>query len=169
MILLRRLGSLRAVVAALTAITAIQMGLIALGNITDYDTNHQFVVHVLAMDTTFGSPNMMWRAITDPTLAAIAYVAIIAWETAAAIVLIAAAVAWARALGRHRDAETARRLSTLGWLMWLALFGGGFIAVGGEWFQMWQSTKWNGLQPALHNLLIASVALILAHLPEPKR
>ncbi|WP_410591210.1 DUF2165 family protein [Amycolatopsis sp. lyj-23] len=75
------------------------------------------------------------------------------------LVLIAAFVAWLR------GSAAARRLSTLGWVMWVLLFGVGFIAIGGEWFQMWQSAKWNGLQPALQNFLIATVALVVAHLP----
>jgi predicted small integral membrane protein len=55
--------------------------------------------------------------------------------------------------------------SPLGWLMMLALFGGGFIAIGGEWFGMWQSSKWNGLQPAINNFVIASTGLIVTYLP----
>lgn len=162
---LQTFGSLRAVVAVLAAITAVQMALIAFGNMTDYETNHQFVVHVLAMDTTFQSPNMMWRAITSPTLVTIVYVAIIVWETVAALVLIAATVAWVRTLAGRAPVATARRLSSIGWLMWLVLFAGGFVAIGGEWFQMWQSQDWNGLDAAMRNVIIAGVALILNHLP----
>lgn len=145
-------------VAVLAAITAVQTTLIAVGNITDYDTNYQFVVHVLAMDTTFQSPDTMWRAITSPTLATLTYLAIIVWESVAALVLIAATVAWVRG-----PADTARRLSSIGWLMWIVLFGGGFIAIGGEWFQMWQSSDWNGLDAALRHVIIAGIALILNH------
>ncbi len=43
--------------------------------------------------------------------------------------------------------------------MWVLLFGVGFLAIGGEWVRMWQSEKWNGLQPALQNFLIAWEAL----------
>lgn len=161
------MGGLRAVVAVLAAITAVQMALIAFGNITDYETNHQFVVHVLAMDTTFQSPNMMWRAITSPALVTIVYVAIIVWETVAALVLIAATVAWVRAFAGRGPVAAARRLSSIGWLMWLALFAGGFVAIGGEYFQMWQSQDWNGLDAAMRNVIIAGVALILNHLPAP--
>jgi predicted small integral membrane protein len=153
-----RLGSLRLAVAVLTAISAIQLGLVAFGNITDYDTNHAFVRHVFAMDTTFKSPHMMWRAITSPGLVTTAYVLIIAWEAVAALVLLAGVVAWAR------GSELGKRLSSIGWLMEAMLFGGGFIAIGGEWFQMWQSSKWNGLTAALQNLIITSVGLILTHL-----
>ncbi|HEY3464405.1 MAG TPA: DUF2165 domain-containing protein, partial [Amycolatopsis sp.] len=155
---LARVGGLRFAVVVLTAMTALQMTLIAFGNITDFGTNQAFVQHVLAMDTTFRSPDMMWRAITSPGLQNTAYVVIIVWETLTALVLIAAFVAWIRA----RDVQ-ARRLSTLGWVMWVLLFGVGFLAIGGEWFQMWQSDKWNGLQPALQNFLIAVAALVVAH------
>ncbi|MDS0132260.1 MULTISPECIES: DUF2165 domain-containing protein [unclassified Amycolatopsis] len=157
---LARFGGLRFAVVVLTGMTALQMALIAFGNITDFGTNQAFVQHVLAMDTTFRSPDTMWRAITGTGLQNAAYVVIIAWETLTALVLIAAFVAWLR------GSASARRLSTLGWVMWVLLFGVGFLAIGGEWFQMWQSDKWNGLQPALQNFLIATVALVVAHLPE---
>jgi predicted small integral membrane protein len=159
---LARIGGLRFAVTVLTAMTALQMTFIAFGNITDFGTNQAFVQHVLAMDTTFRSPDMMWRAITSTGLQNTAYVVIIAWEALTALVLIAALVAWIRA---RTDTTTARRLSTLGWVMWVLLFGVGFLAIGGEWFQMWQSDKWNGLQPALQNFLIAAAALVIAQLP----
>jgi predicted small integral membrane protein len=158
MSLLQRLGGLRVVVAVLTAISAVQLALITIGNITDYDTNYAFVQHVFAMDTTFKSPHMMWRAITNQGVVTTAYVLIIIWEGLTAIALIAAVVAWIR------GSALARRLSSLGWLMEAMLFGGGFIAIGGEYFQMWQSSKWNGLTAALQNVIIASVGLVLTHL-----
>lgn len=158
---LTRLGTIRAVVAVLAFSTGLQMAFIAFGNITDFGTNQAFVVHVLAMDTTFKSPNTMWRAITSTGVANTAYLAIIVWEAIAAIVLLAAFAAWLR--GRVAGA---RQLSIIGWLMWVLLFGLGFIAIGGEWFQMWESAKWNGLQPALQNLIVASVGLILTALVE---
>lgn len=156
--LLTGLGGLRVVVGVLTAISALQLALITIGNITDYDTNHAFVQHVFAMDTTFKSPHMMWRAITSPGLVTTAYVLIIIWEGLSAIALIAAVVGWLR------GSEWAARLSSLGWLMEAMLFGGGFIAIGGEYFQMWESSKWNGLTPALQNVIIASIGLILTHI-----
>jgi predicted small integral membrane protein len=156
--LLSRLGGPSVVVGVLTAISAVQLALITIGNITDYDTNYAFVQHVFAMDTTFKSPHMMWRAITSPALVTAAYVLIIIWEGLSAVALIAAVVAWIR------GSVLARRLSALGWLMEATLFGGGFIAIGGEYFQMWQSSKWNGLSAALQNVIIASVGLMLTQL-----
>lgn len=156
--MIARLGGLRFVLAVLSAITGVYMALVVFNNLTDFDTNRAFVVHVLAMDTTFKSPNTMWRAITSPGWALAAYIAIIAWEAISAVALLAGVVAWIRG-------GPARQLAGVGWLMMVLLFGGGFIVIGGEWFQMWQSHDWNGLQAALQNFIIASAALILNHLP----
>ena len=90
------------------------------------------------------------------------------WETVAALVLIAATVAWVRAFTGRGPVASARRLSSIGWLMWVVLFVGGFVAIGGEYFQMWQSQDWNGLDAAMRNVIIAGVALILNHLPAPE-
>lgn len=156
------------------AINALYIALVAFGNITDYDTNAVFVRHVLAMDTTnFGGapnqnldPDVMWRAVHDSTLHTAGYIGIIAWECLTALVLGVATVTWLRAR-RRGSYELARRLSTLGLLMLLVLFMGGFIAVGGEWFQMWRSEAWNGVVPAFRNSMLAALGLVLCHLPSP--
>ncbi|MCW7944520.1 membrane protein [Streptomyces hygroscopicus] len=143
----------------LTGTVALYITLVAFGNITDFGTNQQFVRHVLAMDTTFKDHDLMWRAITSQALQDAAYVAIIVWETAAALALIAATWLWAR---RH---PRARQFSTLGLLMLLLLFGAGFIAIGGEWFAMWQSKTWNGLDAATRVIVLTGVVLLVTHLP----
>ncbi|MEV6835388.1 DUF2165 domain-containing protein [Streptomyces sp. NPDC051133] len=148
----------------LTGILALYIALVALGNITDFGTNQQFVRHVLAMDTTFKDSDLMWRAITSTALEDTAYVAIIVWETVAALVLVWGTCLWAR-----RDHDLARRVSTYGLLMLLLLFGAGFIAIGGEWFAMWQSKTWNGLDAATRILTLSGVALIVNQLPGGRR
>jgi len=167
------IGSLPVAAATLVALNGLYILLVAFGNITDFDTNRAFVQHVLAMDTTnFGAdpgtnldPNVMWRAITNSTLQDIAYLGIIVWESATALVLIAAVIFWIRERGT--GFRTARALSTIGLLMLIALFLGGFIAIGGEWFQMWKSTAWNGIDAAFRNAMLATGALIVIHLPSP--
>ncbi|OAR27067.1 hypothetical protein A8W25_01970 [Streptomyces sp. ERV7] len=164
----RRAGALPVLpltAALLTSTVALYMALVAFGNITDFDTNRAFVHHVLAMDTTFKDPDLTWRAIDSTALQDIAYVLIIAWETVAAVVLVAAGAVWARALRGGGGFARARRLSTMGLLMVLLLFGAGFIAVGGEWFAMWQSKTWNGLDAAIRDFLLAGVTLLVVHLP----
>ncbi|WP_040913069.1 MULTISPECIES: DUF2165 domain-containing protein [Streptomyces] len=159
------LGTLPVAAAVLTAVVAGYMALVAFGNITDFGTNREFVRHVLAMDTTFRDEDVMWRAVESRTVADIAYVAIIVWETLAAVVLLVAVGLWAGALRRGRHPERARRATTLGLIMVLLLFGLGFIVIGGEWFQMWQSADWNGLEPAGRNVMVAAFVLIVVHLP----
>ncbi len=143
----------------LTAVLALYIALVAFGNITDFGTNQQFVRHVLAMDTTFKDDDLMWRAITNEGVQDAAYVAIIVWETVSAFVLIYATWLWIR-----RDHAAARRMTTYGTLMLMLLFGAGFIGIGGEWFSMWQSADWNGLEAATRIFLISGVVLIVAQL-----
>ncbi|MGW1158804.1 DUF2165 domain-containing protein [Streptomyces sp. NPDC002513] len=153
------LPALRVAATLLVGTVALYIALVAFGNITDFGTNQQFVRHVLAMDTTFKDDDLMWRAITSAALQDSAYVAIIAWETLAALVLTAATWLWAR---RHPGA---RRLSTIGLSMLLLLFGAGFIAIGGEWFAMWQSKTWNGLDAATRVIVLTGVVLLVTNLP----
>ncbi|MFD7974514.1 DUF2165 domain-containing protein [Streptomyces sp. NPDC059071] len=165
---LLRLGTLPVAATALTATVALSMTLVAFGNITDFGTNQQFVQHVLSMDTTFKDPDLMWRAIESPALQNAAYVAVIAWETLAAMVLLAATWFWIT--GLRRDAyDRARAASTAGLVMVLLLFGMGFFAIGGEWFAMWQSSDWNGLDAAARNVALAAFTLLVVHLPGARR
>ncbi|MEU5363341.1 DUF2165 domain-containing protein [Streptomyces sp. NPDC005925] len=148
----------------LTATVALCMTLVAVGNITDFGTNQQFVRHVLAMDTTFRDEDLMWRAITTPWLQDAAYAAVVVWESAAALVLLAGTWLWLR-----RDRPRARSVTTYGLLMVMLLFGAGFVAIGGEWFAMWQSETWNGLDAAMRMFLLSGIVLITVHLPPPER
>ncbi len=165
-------GTLPVACAVVTAINGLYILLVAIGNITDFGTNLEFVRHVLAMDTTnFGAapgtgldPHVMWRAITADGVQTAAYVAIIVWESLAAVVLLYATVLWIGAR-TARDYVAPRRMATIGLVMLVILFMGGFITIGGEWFQMWRSVSWNGLQPAFQNAVLALLALVLIHVP----
>jgi predicted small integral membrane protein len=64
-----------------------------------------------------------------------------------------------RSLRASTSFERALKVSVLGLLMSTLLWAGAFITVGGEWFAMWQSTKWNGEEPALRNFTAAGIAL----------
>ncbi|MFF8833358.1 DUF2165 domain-containing protein [Streptomyces sp. NPDC015131] len=161
-------GTVSFAAAALTATVALSMVLVAFGNITDFGTNREFVRHVLAMDTTFKDPDLMWRAVTSRTLQDAAYLAIIAWEAVTAAVLVLATWRWAAAL-RGGSPDRARRASSAGLVMVLLLFGAGFFGIGGEWFAMWQSADWNGLDSALRYVVLAGLALVVVHLPAASR
>jgi predicted small integral membrane protein len=140
---------------------ALHMSLAAFGNITDYDTNWAFVQHVLAMDTTFQSPALMWRAVTDPALQTAAYLAIIAAETVGAVLLWAGlAVLW-RERGAAADRFHAAKGLAVFALAWcFSVWVIGFIAIGGEWFAMWQSPTWNGQETATGFATVTGLVLV---------
>jgi predicted small integral membrane protein len=149
---------------AFVAAIALFFTLASLGNVTDYDANWEFVKHVLSMDTIFPDSPLAWRAITDPTLQAAAYWLIIAWEAATAIVLWIGVVRLLRAVS-GADFAAAKTTAVVGLSMGFVLYAVGFVVIGGEWFAMWQSPKWNGQQAAFEFLgMISAVMIIL--LPE---
>ena len=70
----------------LQAFTVFAAGLYGLfvfmGNLMDYNSNYQFVEHVLSMDTTFEGNALMWRAITEPWVWTVGDIGIIIAEGA---------------------------------------------------------------------------------------
>ncbi len=150
--------------AALTAVAALYMAVVVIGNVTDFGTNQQFVRHVLAMDTTFRDPDLMWRAVEIPALQDAAYVAVIIWEAVTAAVLLYSAWLWGAGLCSGSYGR-ARAAGNTGLVMMVLLFGLGFLVIGGEWFAMWQSEQWNGLDAATRSLILATATLLITNLP----
>ena len=145
----------------LLAAIALWLVLVAFGNLTDYGSNWPFVQHVLAMDTIFPGAGIHYRAITSPWLQHLAYALIIAPETLAAVLCWLGV--WRLWRARKLPAalfHRAKRMSVLGLSVGVALWLGGFIAVGGEWFGMWMSTQWNGLESAFRFVAVLLVALV---------
>ncbi|MEQ8394210.1 DUF2165 domain-containing protein [Thalassobaculum sp.] len=146
---------------------ALHMTLAALGNVVDYDSNWAFVQHVLSMDTTFKSPALMGRAITDPTLQTAAYLAIIAAEMAGAALLWSGFVVLWRARTANADGFHAAKGLALFALMWcFAIWTIGFIAIGGEWFAMWQSETWNGQSGATRFATVTGIVMVFLAIRE---
>jgi predicted small integral membrane protein len=109
--------------------------LVVFNNLTDFDSNYQFVRHVLMMDSTFPGNHGMWRALLSPAWHFAFYLSIIAWEIVTTVLLWWGLVRLLRALRLTApEFNTAKRVSvtalTLSLLMWLIVFH----AVGGEWF-----------------------------------
>ncbi len=146
---------------ALVGMVAFFFSLVALGNITDYDSNFAFVVHVLSMDDTFRSPALMGRAITAPLLHHGAYLSIIAWQLATALLCWwGLARLWQARAADAAGFDAAKGLAILGLTAGVLLYGGGFLAVGGEWFAMWQSQHWNGQHSAHIFVMLTGLALL---------
>lgn len=155
--------ALRAAKIVVVAIVAAFFSIVAFSNITDFNTNYAFVRHVLSMDTTFRSPELMWRAIEDPTLHRMAYWLIIAWEGATAILcwvgVAALGTAWSAAPPAF---DRARTFAIAGLLTGIVLYAFGFLVIASEWFAMWQSEQWNAQATAgmFTTVLIGALVLI---------
>lgn len=154
--------TLRIVKLALVFAVAIFYSLVVLNNTTDYDSNYQFVRHVLMMDSTFPGNRGMWRAVNSPVWHTVFYLSIITWETVTMILCWLGGFMMARALRKtpaefHQAKRIAISALTLSLLMWLVVF----LSVGGEWFLMWQSKMWNGQDAAFRMFTVIGIILLL--------
>jgi predicted small integral membrane protein len=151
---------------ALVATVAVFFVLVAFGNLTDYGTNWAFVQHVLTMDTIFPGSTLTWRAITDKRLAALAYWLIIGWEIVTGAILVLATMRLATACRDRRLFSQAKPIAILGLTFGLLLYGLGITVIGGEYFAMWQSKTWNGLDSAARDMLLNGIVLLVLLVPE---
>jgi predicted small integral membrane protein len=141
---------------------ALFYSLVVFNNLTDFDSNFQFVRHVLSMDSTFPGNRGMWRALPSPAIHLAFYIGIIAWEIATTVLLWWGVVRLARALRLPARAFNAAKglpvmALTLSMLMWLVAF----LSVGAEWFLMWQSHTWNGQEAAFRMFAVVGVVLLI--------
>jgi predicted small integral membrane protein len=157
----------RAAKILLLGALALMYTLIVFDNVTDFDSNYQFVRHVLLMDSTFPGNHGMWRALPQPSAHLASYLSIIAWEIATTVLLWWGVTVLIRTL--YASAATfnaAKRVSvialTLSLLMWLVAF----LTVGAEWFLMWQSRTWNGQEAAFRMFAVVGIILVILLLPE---
>ena len=140
---------------------ALFYALVVFNNTTDYDSNYQFVRHVMMMDSTFPGNHGMWRAVNTPALHTAFYVAIITWE---ALTMMLCFIGVAKLTGALRGTaaafHAAKRVAliglTVGLLQWLVAF----LSVGGEWFLMWQSKSWNGQDAAFRVFTVIGIVLL---------
>jgi predicted small integral membrane protein len=159
--------SVRVAKSALVFGVAIFYAFVVFNNVTDYGSNHQFVRHVLMMDSTFPGNHGMWRALNRPALHTAFYLSIIAWEALTMALCWWGGLRLLKALKTtaaefHRAKSIAIAALTLSLLMWLVAF----LSVGGEWFLMWQSKNWNGQDAAFRMFTVIGIVLLLVALPE---
>jgi predicted small integral membrane protein len=148
---------------ALVAAASLFLLIVFFNNLTDYDSNFQFVRHVLGMDTTFPGNKLMWRALTAPAIHHAFYASIILWEFAAGALLAAGAwKLWGARSAPLPEWERAKSIATAGLSLSLLQWFVAFITVGGEWFVMWQSKSWNGQDAAFR--MFACFGLMLVFL-----
>jgi predicted small integral membrane protein len=159
--------NLRAAKAALVLGVALFYTFVVFNNVTDYESNYQFVRHTLLMDSTFANNHGMWRAIKSPYVHTAFYVSIISWEFITMLLCWWGGLRLARALRQESQRfQDAKNLAigglALGLFMWLVAF----LDVGGEWFLMWQSQAWNGQSSAFRMFTVLGIVLLLLVQPE---
>ena len=123
--------------------------IIAFSNLTDYSTNFEFVKHVLSMDSIFENSTVKYRSITNNTIHHLSYLFIIMLEITMAYFFITSAVQMYLQMKNSKEQFNLSKKNayigvSLGILLWFI----GFTVIGGEWFSMWQSNDWNGLEEA---------------------
>lgn len=155
----------RLTASAIVLMLAAYYLVVAFDNITDpinpNASNWPFVKGVLSGAGTPADSGFEYRFINVGWVQALAYIAIIAAETIAGLLLL---IGGALGLRRGRDApvwDKAQRWTFAGAAVGLLLFFFGFITIGGNWFIMYLNSKWNGLMPAFQNSVMTITTLLL--------
>lgn len=135
--------------------------LVGYNNIADYGSNFTFVQHVLTMDTTFPDNAVRAsRALSNPQLHHLAYWFIIAAEIVIGLICVAGALRLMPVLRGPAGAfNNAKTIAIAGLAAGVFFWFMGFLVVGGEWFQMWQSQIWNGQAAA--SRFIGAIGVIM--------
>lgn len=146
---------------------AVFYSFVVLNNTTDYQSNYQFVRHVLMMDSTMPGNRGMWRALNSQAWHTAFYVSIIVWEIVTMILCWWGGLRLARSVrGAAQAFNQAKRVAIAALasasLMWLVAF----LSVGGEWFLMWQSKTWNGQEAAFRMFTVVGIVLLLVAQPD---
>jgi predicted small integral membrane protein len=146
---------------AVLFIIAANITIVVWNNLVDYNSNYIFISHVMSMDTTYPDNALMSRSVTSSFWWNFCYILVILTE------LIMAVICWIGFVklikNRKETSEVfnaSKSFALYGLTLGLMLFGFVFITIAGEWFLMWQSIQWNGVQPALKMFIMSGVALI---------
>lgn len=140
--------------------------LVALGNVVDYGANFDVVQHILSMDMIPDSP-LKWRAITNPLLHHACYLFIIGAEFgSAALTLLGAQRLWRARAGGAAAFNDAKSTAIAGLCVGFLLYLLGFMAVGGEWFQMWRAGAYNMQEPAFRFIGSVGIAMVFVALAD---
>jgi predicted small integral membrane protein len=143
------------------AAIALYMALVVFNNVTDYWTNFVYVSEVLDLEQISPTSTIRWRAITSPALHHAVYVLIIVTELIITLLTAAGALAMTRTLiAPAQDFARAKSKAVAGLALGFLLYEGGFIAVAGEWFGMWQSAA-RAAGPSAFQILITLLGVLI--------
>jgi predicted small integral membrane protein len=140
--------------------------LVSLNNVIDYSSNYAFVQHTLSMDTVFPGNTLKSRAIVDPLVWSLAYGLIIFVEFVTGALLLIGAIQLLKNINSPLAFIRAKKWVYLGCLSGFLLWFFGFIVIGGEWFFMWQSQTWDGIEASFRFVALIMFTFIFTAMPE---
>jgi predicted small integral membrane protein len=150
-----------------TSLSSVFLLVVVFNNLTDPNSNYQFVRHVLSMDTTFPGNAGMYRAIHAPIIHKAFYASIIGWEALCCVLIGTGALRLWKARGGPADQwRKAKVLASVGLTASLVQWYFAFMTVGGEWFLMWQSRVWNGQDAAMRMFVFVGISLLFLNQPD---
>lgn len=115
------------------------------------------------MEDVFSGNVNRWRSLELPIVQVVGFSAILGMEFVIAFFLWMGSIGMIRSYNSDSGSYFKSKSKTttglaLGVLLWFTMF----ITVGGEWFLMWQSEKWNAL-PTAFSLTIIFLLLLIFH------
>lgn len=143
---------------------AFYMTLVIFNNMTDPDTNYKFVRAVFSMSDLSSGEDNRWRSLNIPILNWVGFIIILTIELTSTVLLWKGAVAMLKARKSSTDTFNKARVTVAtgifaGLFLWFTVF----LTVGGEWFLMWQSEKFNAQQTAFSLTIVFLLFLIFMH------
>ncbi|PPD45402.1 MAG: hypothetical protein CTY15_04865 [Methylocystis sp.] len=151
---------------AVVAAASVLILLVGVNNVFDYGTNFDVVQHILSMDMVPPSA-LKWRAVTSPVLHHLCYLFIIASEfVSAGLTLFGAWLLWKARAAPAATFNGAKDVAIAGLTVGFLLYFFGFMAVGGEWFQMWRAGVYNMQEPAFRFIGSVGIALLFVGMPD---
>jgi len=141
---------------------ALYISLVAFNNISDYNSNFQFISKIAEMEDIFSRDRNSWRSVNSVPLHHLLFIIIIIWELCIAYLLSVGAVKMINKF--HASAaefKNAKKFTSIGLSIGVLLWFTAFIGIAGEWFLMWQSKTWNAQPTAF--LLTCCFLLFLIH------
>jgi predicted small integral membrane protein len=123
--------------------------LVALNNVRDPQSNLRLVEHVLGMDSVLPDTRLKSRAILSPAAQRAAFWLLVAAEAVSAVLCLYGAALLAGKLGSPpAEFHAAKGFAFAGLGLGFAVWFGGFMVIGGQWFASWQSKQWSGRESA---------------------
>jgi predicted small integral membrane protein len=159
--------NLRLCKIVVTSLSSVFLLVVVFNNLTDPNSNYQFVRHVLSMDTTFPGNAGMYRAVREPLVHKAFYASIIGWEALCCGLIGAGALRlWRARRAPAPEWRKAKDLASIGLTASLVQWYFAFMTVGGEWFLMWQSKVWNGQDAAMRMFAFVGISLLFLNQPD---